>query len=128
MVNQFSRGKPRADQKKIMDLAMMEYERVRDANPNFTIADIRKSVTNRLFKEGVQTVEVPTWFGLSSKKVTKVAETLDPLGGKEVHSSWRLFLRNKFKDKLNEDLENKLLQELMNRHGEEAIKRPIVQK
>jgi hypothetical protein len=128
MVNQFSRGKSRSDQKKIMDLAMAEYERVRDANPNFTIADIRKSVTNRLFKEGVQTVEVPTWFGLSSKKVTKVAETLDPLGGKEVHSSWRLFLRNKFKDKLNEDLENKLLQELMNRHGEEAIKRPIVQK
>lgn len=128
MVNQFSRGKSRSDQKKIMDLAMAEYERVRDANPNFTIGDIRKSVTSRLFKEGVQVVEQPTWFGLSSKKVTKVAETLDPLKGKEVHSSWRLFLRNKFKDKLNEDLENKLLQELMNRHGEEAIKRPIVQK
>jgi hypothetical protein len=125
MVNQFSRGKTKSQQKQIMNLAMAEYERVRDANPNYTIGDIRKSVTNRLFKDGVQVVEEKGFFG--TKKVTKIAETLDPLGGKEVHSSWRLFLRNKYKDRINEDLENKLVLELMNRHGEEALKRPIVQ-
>lgn len=126
MVNLFSRGRSRKIRDKLMQLAMQEYERVRDTNPNYDIAEIKKSVTGRLFREGLITEEKDGFFGKT--KTTRVAETLDPLQGREVHSSWRNYIRKRYGDRLNEDQEAKVLLELINLFGEETLKRPFARR
>jgi hypothetical protein len=107
---------------------MNEYERVRDTNPNYDIAEIKKSVTSRLFRDGLITEEKSRLFGLFKSTQIKAAETLDPLQGKQVHSSWIQYIRKQYGNRLNEDTEAKVLLELINRHGEETLKRPFVKR
>jgi hypothetical protein len=131
MVNQFSRGAfpdSRSKRNQIMQLAMQEYERVRDANPNYDIAEIKKSVTNRLFREGLITEEKTKFFGLIKSKQIKVAETLDPLQGKQVHSSWQNYIDTTYGKRLDEDKRNKVLLRLIELYGEETLKRPFVKR
>ena len=128
MVNQFSRGLSKDKRQKLSTLAMKEYERVRDANPNYDIAEIKKSVTGRLFREGLITEEKSSFFGLYKSKQSRVVETLDPLQGKQVHSSWTNYIRKRYGDRLNEDSEAKVLLELMKLHGEETLRRPFAKR
>ena len=128
MVNQFSRGLSLDKREKLSTLAMKEYERVRDTNPNYDIAEIKKSVTGRLFRDGLITEEKSRFFGLFKSKQTKVAETLDPMQGKQVHSSWRNYVRQRYGDRLNEDTEAKVLLELIRLHGEDTVKRPFAKR
>jgi hypothetical protein len=128
MVNLFSRDFNTSKRDQLMQLAMKEYERVRDTNPNYDIAEIKKSVTGRLFRDGLITEEKSRVFGLFKSKTTKVAETLDPLQGKQVHSSWRNYVRQRYGDRLNEDTEAKVLLELIRLHGEDTVKRPFAKR
>jgi hypothetical protein len=99
-------------------LAMHEYERVRDTNPNYQISDIKKSVYNRIQREGFMT-EKGFW-----SDTTKIAKSVDPLQGKQVHTSWRNMIRTKYKDH-SEDEQNKLMIKLIDTYGEEAIAKPF---
>lgn len=128
MVNQFSRGLSTDKRTALQNLAMKEYERVRDANPNYDIAEIKKSVTTRLFRDGLITKDRSRFFGLYKTKETSVAETLDPLQGKQVHSSWVNYIRKKYGNRLNEDTEAKVLLELIKLHGEETLRRPFAKR
>jgi hypothetical protein len=128
MVNQFVRGKPDKIRRQLITLAMNEYERVRDTNPNYDIAEIKKSVTSRLFRDGLITEEKSRLFGLYKSTQIKVAETLDPLQGKQVHSSWQNYIDTNYGKRLNEDQRNKVLLRLIELYGEETLKRPFVKR
>jgi hypothetical protein len=104
---------------------MDEYERVRDTNANYKIEDIKKSVYNRIKREGIVTSEKPTWFGLSSDTVTTIAKTVDPLGGLVVHKSWRDFIDSRYGTSLNEEKKNALLLRLKEVHGDKALGLPF---
>jgi hypothetical protein len=128
LVNQFSRGLDRGKREKLATIAMKEYERVRDTNPNYDIADIKKSVMGRLYRDGLITTEKSSMFGLFKSKSTDVAKTLDPLGGKQVHSSWLNYIRKSYGDRLNEDDEAKVLLRLIELHGEDTLKKPFAKR
>lgn len=108
----------KAQTEQLESLAMNEYQRVRDTNPNYQTSDIKKSVYNRIAREGFQT-EKGFW-----SDTTKIAKSVDPLQGKQVHTSWRNLIRTKYKN-LSEDAQNKLMLELINRHGEDALAKPL---
>ena len=128
LVNQFSRGLDKGKREKLATIAMREYERVRDTNPNYDIADIKKSVMGRLYRDGLITEEKSSFFGLFKSKQTKVAETLDPLQGKQVHSSWLNYIDKTYGNRLNEDQRYKVVLRLIELHGEDALKRPFVKR
>jgi len=114
----------RSQTKDFKKLAMEEYNRVRDSNPQYNLKQLKSSVLNRLYEKGLEEKTVTHWFSPDEKKVSGVAKSVDPLNGLKINGSWRSMLSNKYPYASEEQIDQMIIN-INKKLGPEALAKPV---
>jgi hypothetical protein len=122
----FAKGKKlnRSQGRELNKLAMEEYNRVRDGNPQYNTAQIKAAVLNRLYDRSLEEKEEFNWFSPNTMRVTGVAKSLDPLKGLKVNGSWRSMLSGKYPSATEAQIDEMLVN-INKKLGPEALAKPV---
>jgi hypothetical protein len=120
-------GKTKREKEQLKLLAIKEYNRIRDTHPEYHVSDIKKAFAAS-YVDRAYTPRQETGF-FSFDIPAKVSTTLDPFEGKTIDPSWKDYLRKRYRrnlgSKYTEDFEVKMINSLIERHGEDIIKNPM---